>query len=65
MYEASRRLFSQVRIIMNDVGGKDKNFLYFIRKNKDNESHHLILWSVENLMIYENLGKRTSHHLVL
>jgi hypothetical protein len=41
------------------MSGKDHEFLSFINKIKGKGNCHLVLGSLENLMVFESLGKRT------
>jgi len=44
-------------LVMVDVSGNDKKILSFINNKKGKGSHHLVLWLLENLMVYESLDK--------
>jgi hypothetical protein len=46
---------------MVDVSGNDKEFLSFTNNKKEKGSHHLVLWLLENLMVYESLGNGTDY----
>jgi hypothetical protein len=43
MCAMSRRSFSQVGMVENDVGGKDKKFLFFISKKKRESSPSILV----------------------
>jgi hypothetical protein len=49
-YAASRRSSIQIRIVKNDVGGKDREFLTFLSIKEGNESLHLVFWSLATLI---------------
>jgi hypothetical protein len=48
-------------LVMVDVSGNDKEFLSFTNNKKGKGSHHLVLWLLENLMVYESLGNETGY----
>jgi len=48
-------------LVMVDVSGNDKEFLSFTNNKKGKGSHHLVLWLLENLMVYESLGNGTGY----
>jgi hypothetical protein len=45
------------------MGGRDKEFVFLSvkRKKKGKESYHLVLWSLENVIVCESLGKGNSY----